>query len=189
MSNINLVCNHCNNEFIISKREHTRQVKKGREHFYCSLSCAGKDKSNIEHLSKVRDSSYNFKGGENKLITEEQLLESSMLEFIRRVKNRKKLEYNIDVSYLVYIWEKQKGICKYTGVSLVLPRDKGYKKISNNYKASIDRIDSSKGYIKDNIQFVSFTINMAKSSMTEEEVLDFIKIIKNYATKATTDQS
>lgn len=34
---------------------------------------------------------------------------------------------------------------------------------------SIDRVDSSKGYIKDNIQIISWRANMLKSNMTLEE--------------------
>jgi hypothetical protein len=35
--------------------------------------------------------------------------------------------------------------------------------------ASLDRIDSSKGYVKGNVQFVSAILNYAKLDMKEEE--------------------
>jgi hypothetical protein len=41
--------------------------------------------------------------------------------------------------------------------------------------ASLDRIDSSKGYIKGNIQFVSVIANYAKNEMTHDEMLYFCK--------------
>ena len=43
---------------------------------------------------------------------------------------------------------------------------------------SIDRIDSSKPYTKDNIQFVSRNINYAKHSLSHEQMLEFLKMIK-----------
>ena len=43
--------------------------------------------------------------------------------------------------------------------------------------ASVDRIDSSKPYIKDNIQFVSRNMNYAKNIMSHEQMLEFIKLI------------
>jgi len=48
-----------------------------------------------------------------------------------------------------------------------------------SYKmASTDRIDSSKDYIKENIQYVSRNINLAKGTLSHQEMLDFINLIK-----------
>lgn len=44
--------------------------------------------------------------------------------------------------------------------------------------ASVDRIDSSKGYEKDNIQYVSRNINYAKGILSHQQMLDFINLIK-----------
>jgi hypothetical protein len=44
--------------------------------------------------------------------------------------------------------------------------------------ASVDRIDSSVGYEKNNIQFVSRTINYAKNDMTHEEMIKFLSFLK-----------
>ena len=53
-------------------------------------------------------------------------------------------------------------------------------------KASLDRIDSSKGYTKDNVEFVSTSINYMKNSMSKEDTLELIQIIKsnNYENKS-----
>ena len=44
--------------------------------------------------------------------------------------------------------------------------------------ASIDRINSSEGYVKGNIQYVSRNINYAKGILTHQQMLDFINLIK-----------
>jgi hypothetical protein len=56
--------------------------------------------------------------------------------------------------------------------------------VSNNGRIltnlSIDRIDSKKGYIKDNIQFVCMAINQMKSDLTLDELYFFCEnILKN----------
>ena len=35
-----MTCFWCKGDFNIPKKEHTRQTKRGREHFFCSLNCA-----------------------------------------------------------------------------------------------------------------------------------------------------
>tara|TARA_Y100000389_G_scaffold21665_1_gene18587 strand:+ start:2822 stop:3994 length:1173 start_codon:yes stop_codon:yes gene_type:complete len=65
----------------------------------------------------------------------------------------------IDISY------KQGNKCIYTGYNLW----------NSQEKASIDRIDSNLGYIKSNIQLITFRSNQAKSDLTENEFQNLIK--------------
>jgi hypothetical protein len=45
--------------------------------------------------------------------------------------------------------------------------------------ASIDKINPSLGYVKNNVQLVCNTINMMKSDMSIDELLKFCKLIIN----------
>lgn len=45
------------------------------------------------------------------------------------------------------------------------------------YTASLDRIDSSKGYEIGNVQFISTAINYMKNTMSHEDTLKLCKII------------
>jgi len=182
MSKVNLKCGNCDIEFGYHKPEYNRQIKKGRTIFYCSLKCASKREQNIEHIKKVAKP---FKGGENKILTEEGFIRASMKEFLRRIKNRAKNKperfgnYDITLEDLIEIWNAQFGQCVYTKSKLVLPKFPEYSKANSNYKASIDRIDSSKGYIKGNIQFISDMMNQFKSNSSKEEVEEFITIVRS----------
>lgn len=77
------------------------------------------------------------------------------------------------------LWEKQKGVCPYTGIKLKLAE---YKANHNDpiYTASLDRIDSNKGYIKGNVQFISTAINYMKNNMSNEDTIKLCKIIAKH---------
>lgn len=63
-------------------------------------------------------------------------------------------------------WELQKGICYYTGIPMVLSNE--YK--SNPYVMTVDRIDSTKGYIKGNIALCCSLVNKMKQNMSVDEL-------------------
>jgi hypothetical protein len=177
MKVIELECTTCKGKFNKPMNEYRRRVKLGKVNFYCSLSCGAKSDINLKMISEVAKPFY-FKGGENKLVTEHQRIRSSMKEFAKRVRYRKsKFIEELDIDKLVEMWILQNGKCKFTNVKLVLPHEDTYKTTSNNYKASIDRIDSSKPYSLDNIQFVSFTVNNLKATMNDDSVFQFFDIV------------
>jgi hypothetical protein len=87
---------------------------------------------------------------------------------------------NITVEYLKSLWDKQDGKCPYTGLKMDLPRTTRDHdiKVGNPYKASLDRIDSDKGYVEGNVEFVCYAINLAKNHLSREQMLDFVARIK-----------
>ena len=83
----------------------------------------------------------------------------------KQAKHRAKWDYNdmefsIEVSDIVIPL-----VCPYFNVPFIpLDRNWGY---------SLDRIDSSKGYIKGNIQVISSRANTMKNNATKEELIQF----------------
>ena len=90
----------------------------------------------------------------------------------KRLKNKRynSSVFNITEKDILKLLKKQNNKCIYTGKELSL-------KANNNYKILIDRIDSSKGYIKNNIQLVGWIVNQAKSNLSEKVFLDMVKSI------------
>jgi hypothetical protein len=79
---------------------------------------------------------------------------------------------------LVEAWERQKGRCVYSGVPLSLV----YKDTNwSQSTASIDRINSSMGYIPGNIQWVHKMVNQMKMDMEETEFVAWCTTIANYS--------
>lgn len=98
-------------------------------------------------------------------------------QIIRGAKQRK-LDITINQKYIMDILISQKWICALSGEKLTFPK-KGQKK--NNFTASLDRIDSSKGYIEGNVQWVHKEINFMKQELSEDR---FFELCKNvYETK------
>jgi predicted transcriptional regulator len=92
------------------------------------------------------------------------------------IKNRykkKHMEFTITVDYIEDLLEKQSFKCKLTGI--VLNCD-GYKK---SFNASLDRIDSSIGYVKGNVQWVHKDINLMKNHFNEEYFKSMCSLVVN----------
>lgn len=93
-------------------------------------------------------------------------------------KNTGRKPIAITIGDLSTIWKRQSGICPYSGIHLILPTHSNVKIHPQYMYASLDRIDSTKGYTTDNIQFVCKSLNYAKNSMSEIEFLQFLDILR-----------
>lgn len=105
---------------------------------------------------------------------------------LRNIRKRFK-EVDIDLEYLKHLWESQNGICLYTGIYLTLPTYVNHDFFFNC--ASLDRIDSSKGYVKGNVQFIALPINLMKSTKSETEIKCFLKQISSYTSHFYEDET
>lgn len=86
----------------------------------------------------------------------------------------RKLEFNLTIEYLNNLFLKQNRKCAYSNRDLIFTK---YNE-SSMTTASLDRIDSNKGYIEGNVQWVYKVINYMKSNLPHEE---FISICKEIA--------
>lgn len=87
---------------------------------------------------------------------------------------RRKIEISITKEYAWKLFLKQDRKCALSGLNLYLPITQ-HKNIHAN--ASLDRIDSSKGYIEGNVQWVHKDINLMKNKFTTEYFLNMCKLV------------
>jgi hypothetical protein len=90
-------------------------------------------------------------------------------------KNRKK-EFNITIEYAWELFLNQNKKCAISGLDLVISpssKDMYNKSIS----ASLDRIDSTKGYIGGNVQWVHKDINYMKWKLSVDRFKELCKIV------------
>lgn len=83
--------------------------------------------------------------------------------------------FDLTVEFLEELFEEQKGLCPITGFEITLEGTQEFKK--KRFTASLDRIDSSKGYTKDNVWFVTLQANYMKSQLTMEELVNWCQRI------------
>ena len=91
---------------------------------------------------------------------------------------RRGMECDIDQHYLLELLEQQGGLCARTGQELCASRKDGTGlRGAHQNTVSIDRIESNKGYVKGNIELVSYHYNIAKSKYTTEEFEDLCRMV------------
>lgn len=86
----------------------------------------------------------------------------------------KEIPFEITINQMWETFIKQKGKCSLTGIDLkfAVCDDK-----RNTGTASLDRIDSNKGYTKQNIQWVHKDINKMKMDLSMKNLFKYCKLI------------
>lgn len=93
----------------------------------------------------------------------ERQIESRLKNLCTKAKLRTK-EFHLAVDDLIQLWDIQEGRCAYTKLPLLAT--------ANQFNTvSLDRIDSSKGYIVGNVQLVCAAINKMKQEYSEDMFL------------------
>jgi ligand-binding sensor domain-containing protein len=115
----------------------------------------------------------------NKIAVEKRKEEFPLRLLLSSVKSgakKRNLIIDVDNEYILNLWREQKGLCYYTNIPMkYIARNK------NPFQVSIDRIDSSIGYIKGNVVLCCQAINYMKNdySLTNfNEFFDALKLIK-----------
>lgn len=165
---IELTCSVCGGCFKRRRGEVNRSVKLGRP-LFCSRSCSGKDHIKNFGDKSNKDASHLWKG----MPVDEY---SPFRVFMGRIKTRQRDKgraCDLRLQDLKELWDQQVGRCPYTGWPLQTPRSTGGKRDMTPDTASLDRIDSTKGYVKGNVEFVSLMAQYAKNTFAREDVLAF----------------
>lgn len=170
---ITIQCDYCGSSVEKSAREVRRQKKAGQQVFFCSRAHSASywnsrcergplSPQALEHQRKIcgnlRDSLTPFRW------------------FLARVRSRPG-ESDLTLDSLRLLWERQSGICPFTGWPLILPvSTEGWTK-SSPYNASLDRIDCSKRYVVGNVRFVAVIANYARNVWQDEVLIDFCRAV------------
>lgn len=95
---------------------------------------------------------------------------------LKRNAERRELQFIIPIEYLWNLFEKQGSTCALTGVPITL----GRIFCKEQQSASLDRIDSNKGYIKDNVWWVHKDINALKNDFSLARFRELCRMVAVY---------
>ena len=119
-------------------------------------------KNRKRHLEQM--SAYKRSGGPTRFAT--LLLQNARMRSLR-----KQRECTLTADEIMGLRERQGNLCAYLGTLMV------WRPNSGIFQVSLDRIDSSKGYIISNCQLVCDGINQLKSDMKEEDFVYLLKML------------
>lgn len=87
------------------------------------------------------------------------------------------LDFQITPQYVWRLFLAQDRKCALSGVELVMDSMKTNDK---RRTASLDRIDSSVGYIEGNVQWVHKSVNLQKGSMSDKDLINWCHLISQH---------
>lgn len=118
-----------------------------------------------ENKSRIKE--YRKLYWENKSLTIEGRCKKLLNGAASRSKS-KSLPFDIDLPFLISLWEQQKGKCLISGIPFDLSKSETK---FNKYAPSLDKIIPEKGYVKGNVRLVCWHVNVA---IAEYGLDDFI---------------
>ena len=87
---------------------------------------------------------------------------------IKKGARNRNIEFNVSIEYIWDLFEKQNKKCALTGIDITIS-ETWTKFASNEWTASLDRIDSNKGYIEGNVWWIHKIVNKMKNNLDLEE--------------------
>lgn len=157
----------------------------------CKCECGTEKLIKSTHLKNGNTKScgcYKNKFTSNRMYSGGKYLTGEEFSNIRQNASVRNINFNITIQDIEEIYEEQDKKCSLTGVDLVFNTTAvngdqtkiGNKRIING-NASVDRINSNKGYEKNNIEILHKDINKAKWSKSKEEFIKLCCDVADYA--------
>jgi hypothetical protein len=106
-------------------------------------------------------------------------LSSQHFNVIRVIAAKRGLEFAITIEEAWNLFVKQDRKCKLTGLPLQFSGQR-QRKAGIPQTASLDRIDSKKGYTLDNVQWVHKDVNLMKKEYSQERFIEICRLVAEH---------
>jgi hypothetical protein len=145
-------------------------IKNRNKYVLCLCGCGKKREVRLNDVSKIKSCKYcNGRQYVGKISGEH-------FGDIKYSAKKRNLEFNITKEYIWDLYLKQDGKCKLTGWPINFADGK-FEQKHGVTTASLDRIDSSLGYIKGNVQWLHKHVNFIKQQFNEKYLIEICKAI------------
>ena len=106
-------------------------------------------------------------------------LSSTFFSRILEGAKKRKIEVSISMEDILYLLEQQEYKCALSGLPLIMSKSFSKDRTDqvSSTTASLDRIDSSKGYILGNVQWVHKDVNIMKNKFDQGYFINLCKLI------------
>jgi hypothetical protein len=161
--------------------EKTDKRKSGSVIWLCKCDCGNYKELRTYHITHqiVKSCGCLSKGENNPSWKGYKEIPGKQLRRIRVDAKNRGIEFDVTNEEIWDLFLKQDRKCALTGQPIKMVR-LGKDKCGN---ASLDRIDSSKGYTIDNVQWVDKKINMLKNNYSVDKFIAMCKAIVEYEQK------
>jgi hypothetical protein len=107
------------------------------------------------------------------------LVSGTLMTYLRSKAKQRGLIFEVTAQELWDLFEFQEHKCALSGVPITLTTEINEQSNINREKvtASLDRVDNSKGYTIDNVQWVHKTINAMRRQYSIKEYLDWCELV------------
>ena len=151
-------------------------------YWWCHCDCGGEDKKVRQaHLLRGKIQScgcFQFrKGKDHKQWKGCGEMAGAFFGIIRHGAKTRRLDFQITPTEIWELFIRQDRKCALTGLALTFSTLSG----GNDGTASLDRIDASRGYVMDNVQWVHKDINMMKQALTTEKFKYYCRMVSEIA--------
>jgi len=160
----NTQCIHCGNEAVRSHDSILSAVGKGNQLYCKAKGCGWSQLMSSNCVDRFSEGTKNISG--------------ACISQYRKGANKRGLSFEVTAEYLQSLYENQRGLCNMTGMPISLERGRYNERNTNT--ASLDRIDSSVGYIEGNVQWVHKHINQIKWHFDKDYFINLCRKVVEY---------
>lgn len=159
-----------------------KRNKYGSRKWMCKCQCGATKSFLTSYLNGhgIRSATTCKKCERSNNISSQQTIDEIPNRFWTRlleIAKRRQISFEITREEAFNLFKKQEAKCKLSGSSIYFSK---FRTNYNNYTtASLDRIDSTKPYSLDNVQWVHKHINMMKNNLPEDYFIDLCRRIAN----------
>lgn len=177
---------------VVTKYSHPALKSRGKHYWYCHCDCGNDTVVRDSHLISKRIRScgclHRRSGKESPFFKGYGEIPLNYISIIKRgakgggILNRRSKEFSVSIEYLWDLYLKQNRKCALSGMDIGFGGTGLENKCreTSKFTASLDRIDSEKGYVVGNVHWVHKHINIMKNAFDTDTFLRYCSLVTRY---------